>query len=68
MTVIMCAVLWLNSIFVSQVWGERNNYHLSDIKIHAEHFHGQSLHSTCLAKKKDTLSFDYKKIIHNIEI
>lgn len=25
--------------FVSRVCGERNNYHLSDIKIHAEHFH-----------------------------
>lgn len=27
--------------FVRQVCGEQNNYHLSDIKIHAEHFHGQ---------------------------
>ena len=34
--------------FASQVCGEQNNYHLSDIKIHAKHFHGQSLH--CLAK------------------
>lgn len=29
--------------FVSQVCGEQNNYHLSDINIHAKHFHGQSL-------------------------
>lgn len=30
--------------FASQVCGERSNYHLSDIKIHAKHFHGQSLY------------------------
>ena len=30
--------------FVSQVCGEQNNYHLSDIKNHAKHFHGQSFH------------------------
>ena len=44
--------------FVSQVWGERNNYHLSDIKIHAEHFHGQSLH---MFGKEERLVFDYKR-------
>ncbi len=35
--------------FASQVCGERNNYHLSDIKIHAKHFHGQSL---CVCGKR----------------
>jgi len=38
--------------FVSQVCSERNNYHLSDIKIHAEHFHRQSLR---VCGKKDLL-------------
>lgn len=41
--------------FASQVCGEQNNYHLSDIKIHAKHFHGQSLH---MFGKKNLLSFD----------
>lgn len=30
--------------FASQVCGQQNDYHLSDVKIHAKHFHGQSLY------------------------
>lgn len=43
MTVIMWR-LWLNSILLVRFVVSRNNYHLSDIKIHGEHFHSQSLH------------------------
>lgn len=43
MTVIMRG-LWLNSILLVRFVASRNNYRLSEIKIHTKHFHGQSLH------------------------
>lgn len=45
MTVIMWS-LWLKSFFfffASQACVQKNNYHLSDGKMEAKHFHGQSV-------------------------
>lgn len=47
MTVIMCS-LWLKSLFfffffASRACVQKNNYHLSDGKMEAKHFHGQSV-------------------------
>lgn len=52
--------LWLNSILPVRFVASRNNYHLSDVKIHAKHFHGQSLHMFGREKRKRTLWLFWK--------